>query len=129
MGGDHTIAGGGAIDTATRHHIYMCVYTHTYMYAGLCRKGLLASRLLSNLSKAPWVRNFDLSLSVDGLQMSHGHVENPVCAAIVAPVRGPKDHINIRILQTMISGIPLILSLGTRMSDRYVYVAFGPLYE
>ena len=36
--------------------------------------------------------------------------------------RGPKDYINIRILQTMISGIPLILGLGTRMSDPYVYV-------
>ena len=31
--------------------------------------------------------------------------------------RGPKDHTNIRIVQTMISGIPLMLGLGTRMSD------------
>ena len=28
--------------------------------------------------------------------------------------RGPEDHMNIMILQTMISGIPLIVSLGTR---------------
>ena len=28
--------------------------------------------------------------------------------------RGPKDHINIRILHNMISGSPLILGLGTR---------------
>ena len=27
----------------------------------------------------------------------------------------PKDHMNIRILQTMITGITLILSLGARM--------------
>ena len=27
----------------------------------------------------------------------------------------PKDHINIRILPSLISGIPLILGLGTRM--------------
>ena len=38
--------------------------------------------------------------------------------------RAPKDHINmrIRILPTMISGIPLILGLRTRMP--YVYVVF-----
>ena len=35
--------------------------------------------------------------------------------------RGPKEHINMRILQTMISGIRRILGLGTRMSDPYVY--------
>ena len=29
--------------------------------------------------------------------------------------RAPKDHINIRILQNVVSGIPLILALGTRM--------------
>ena len=38
---------------------------------------------------------------------------------------GPnKDHINKRILQTMISDILVILGLGTRMSDPYVYVVF-----
>ena len=31
-------------------------------------------------------------------------------------------YINIRILQNMISGSPLIWGLGTRMSDPYVYV-------
>ena len=36
----------------------------------------------------------------------------------------PQDHINIRILQTMISAIPLILGLETKMSDPYVYVVF-----
>ena len=36
--------------------------------------------------------------------------------------RGPTDHINTRILQTMVSGIPLLLGLGTRISDPYVYV-------
>ena len=28
---------------------------------------------------------------------------------------GPKDHLKIRILQTMVSGIPLVLGLKTRM--------------
>ena len=37
-----------------------------------------------------------------------------------------KKHINIRILQTMISGIPLILGLGIGMSNPYVYVVLGP---
>ena len=30
-------------------------------------------------------------------------------------IRGPEDHINKRILHTMIFGIPGILGLGTRM--------------
>ena len=38
--------------------------------------------------------------------------------------RGPKDHISIRILQKMVSGMPLMLGLGARMSDPYVYVVF-----
>ena len=42
-------------------------------------------------------------------------------------VRAPKDHINIRILPTMISGIPLLLAPGTRMRYPYVHVVFGPL--
>ena len=29
--------------------------------------------------------------------------------------RAPTDHLNIRILPTMVSGIPLILGLGTRI--------------
>ena len=33
----------------------------------------------------------------------------------IAVYRAPKDHTNIRILQTVISGIPLKLGLGTRM--------------
>ena len=39
--------------------------------------------------------------------------------------RAPNDHMNIRILHTMSSGIPPILGLGTRMSDPYVYVPLG----
>ena len=31
----------------------------------------------------------------------------------------PTDHLNIRILPTMVSGIPLLLVLGTRMRDPY----------
>ena len=39
----------------------------------------------------------------------------------------PKDHINTRILETMVSGIPLILGLGTRMPDPDVSVVLlGP---
>ena len=37
--------------------------------------------------------------------------------------RAPKDHPNIRILPTMVSGIPLVLVLGSGMCDPYVYVA------
>ena len=47
----------------------------------------------------------------------------PICRAAPPPIpRDPNDHINIRILQTMISGIPLILGLGSRVSDPYVYI-------
>ena len=38
--------------------------------------------------------------------------------------RDPTDHINLGILQTMSSGIPLMFGLGTRMSDPHVYVVF-----
>ena len=37
----------------------------------------------------------------------------------MAYITGPKDNINIRILQNMVAGIPLVLGLGTRMSDPY----------
>ena len=37
--------------------------------------------------------------------------------------RGPQDHINTRILQTMVSGLLPVLDLATRM-DLYVYVVF-----
>ena len=39
--------------------------------------------------------------------------------------RGPEGDTNIRILQTMISGIPPVLGIGTRMSDPYVDVVLG----
>ena len=38
--------------------------------------------------------------------------------------RGPKDHVNTRIPQTMISSILLLLGLGNKMSDPYVCVVF-----
>ena len=42
--------------------------------------------------------------------------------------RAPRDHIKMRILQSMVSGIPLILGLGTRVSDPCVSVVFwGPM--
>ena len=37
-------------------------------------------------------------------------------------IRAPTDHINVRILQNMISGSHLTLGLGTRMSTPSVYV-------
>ena len=40
-------------------------------------------------------------------------------------MKGPKDYINISVLQDMISGISLLLGLGTRMRDPCVYVAFS----
>ena len=39
--------------------------------------------------------------------------------------RGPKDHRNIEILQNMVSGIPLVLGLRTRLWDRCIHVVFG----
>ena len=35
--------------------------------------------------------------------------------------------IDVRILRSMVCGIPLVLDLGTRISDPYVYVVFEPL--
>ena len=43
---------------------------------------------------------------------------------VSANFRDPKNHINVKILQTMISGIRLVLGLGGRMSDPCVYVVF-----
>ena len=45
--------------------------------------------------------------------------------------RGPRDHINMRIPQLIISGIPLlVMGLGTRMQDRYacIYICIYNLY-
>ena len=44
-----------------------------------------------------------------------------------AQTRAPKDHLNIRILQTMISGFPLVLGRGIRMWDPCVCVVFWAL--
>ena len=41
--------------------------------------------------------------------------------------RGPKDHINMRILQTALSGILLVFGLRARMKDPYVHVVLGAL--
>ena len=41
--------------------------------------------------------------------------------------RGPNDHIDIRILQTMASGIPLVLGNRTRIQDPSVHVVSGAL--
>ena len=48
------------------------------------------------------------------------------CMLVPASNRAPTDLINIRILQIMISSIPLVLGLGTKMSDPYVYVFLVP---
>ena len=37
---------------------------------------------------------------------------------------GPKEHLNTRLLQTIVSGIPLVLGLGARMWGPHVYVFF-----
>ena len=34
----------------------------------------------------------------------------------------PKDLLSITVLQNVVSGIPLVLNLGTRMSDPYVNI-------
>ena len=38
-----------------------------------------------------------------------------VGVSVLGEIRAPRDHTNIKILQHVISGIPLILGLGTRM--------------
>ena len=48
----------------------------------------------------------------------------PLGFARLLSVRAPRDDINIKILQSMISGIPLIVGLRTRMRDSYVYAVF-----
>ena len=48
-----------------------------------------------------------------------GRVQGPWSEA-----QDPIDHIKIRILESMISGIPLILCLGARRCDDYVHVVF-----
>ena len=49
---------------------------------------------------------------------------DPLSDVDLRTFRGRKDHINTRILETMISGIPVIVGLGTRLSDPYVCVGF-----
>ena len=41
--------------------------------------------------------------------------------------RGLQDHRSIRILEIVVSGIPFVLGLTTRMQDPDVYVVFGGL--
>ena len=41
-------------------------------------------------------------------------------------ITGPEEHIDIRILQSMVSGITLISGIRTRMEDSYVYVVLAP---
>ena len=49
---------------------------------------------------------------------------------LASVTRCPKDHINARILQTMISGVPLISGLGAGMSEPYIHMAFwAPSYS
>ena len=45
---------------------------------------------------------------------------------LFAPHKGPKDHINGRILQNMISGIPLISGLGTNVRSLCLCGLLGP---
>ena len=43
-------------------------------------------------------------------------------------IRAPRDHINMSMLQSTVSGIPLIVDLCTRMSDPFSFMWFaGPL--
>ena len=63
--------------------------------------------------------------STVGFQVAHASFKpGTVDFLLVCILRDPTDHLNIRILQNCISGIPLVLNLGTGMSDPYVYVVF-----
>ena len=49
----------------------------------------------------------------------------PLKSLVLEPTRNaraPEDHVNKRILQTTISGISLVLGLGTRMMDPFMFV-------
>ena len=62
-----------------------------------------------------------MSNCVDGYRGSEQASGVMICATTTT---GPKDHKNIKVPQTMISGIPPILGLGTRMSDPYVTLLY-----
>ena len=75
------------------HHVSDPIDLHPQLRASFCK-----------LAAA-----FRLRISSKGCR--HWDFQVQWCDAIG---RGPKDHIDIRILQRMISGIPGILILGTR---------------
>ena len=60
-------------------------------------------------------------------EMRRRRVQGPPCTS--AASSGPLNAGLNRILQNMISGIPLILALGARMCEPYVYVVFGASIE
>ena len=67
-------------------------------------------------------RTWDHQLLLLFLLLRLGHAMR-VCASPGS--RGPKDHMNSRILRTIVSGISLVLGPRTGRQDPYVYVVFG----
>ena len=62
-----------------------------------------------------YIGHFDISATL-GSKSREELLKELVCddLARASLLRAPKDHTSIRILQSMISGIALILGLGTR---------------
>ena len=88
------------------------IHTRTHIYKDIWTSSLSGGLLLDAVGDQEFLRLADL-LPV------HQSAQN----------RAPRDHLNIRIL-TMVSGIFLISSLGTRMSDpnvlMFCVVFFAP---
>ena len=64
---------------------------------------------------------------VDAPDLQHIVQKEVSHAAPVEPewlLRAPGDHINIRILQTMVSGVPLALGFGARKLVRFLFTGF-----
>ena len=103
-------------------YIYTYIYTYIYIYVYVCVFCLRHRRIGRAPAQIPSthasLRPRPLREAACGLRLS------ALRGRRIPIHRPPKDHINIRILETMIFGIPHSLGLGPRMSDPDVYVIF-----
>ena len=128
----HTKAPGIKEVVCAYTHIYiytyirMYIHIHIYIHPRPCRVfGITSPNLPLFLSATSEV--FEEG-SISQLLLRHllrrsREEAKPQASDSGSDNRAPKNHINIRILQTIVSGIPLVLGLRTRMSDPCVYVA------
>ena len=92
-------------------YIYVYIYTYTYILT-----------LLKSLRDRDAFGRASHVARTNGRGCSGPREKYPNRKSLLR--RGPAEPINIRIPQTMVSCIPIILGLRTRMSDPYVYVLF-----